>query len=110
MGEKITGMGWRGGNLLDGKTITVSGCASGIGLETAGLIKKLGGDVIGVDVNKTTEHVDELYRADLSDKRMIKALIMAPPKDTDGLANIAGLSADGGMSSRILCNVHWLLR
>lgn len=91
MDEDATRSGWKGGRILDGKTIIVTGCASGIGLETAALIKRLGGDVIGVDVNKTTEHVDELYRADLSDKRMIEALITALPKDADGLANIAGL-------------------
>ena len=77
--------------ILKGKTIIVTGCASGIGLETARIVKKLGGDVIGVDRDKTEKHVDELYRVDLSDKRAIKALIMALPKGADGLANIAGL-------------------
>ena len=76
---------------MKGKTIIVTGCASGIGLETAGLIKRLGGRVIGVDRNMTTEHVDELYRADLSDERSIKALINALPNQVDGIANIAGL-------------------
>lgn len=83
--------GWKPGKILKGKTIIVTGCASGIGLETAGLIKRLGGRVIGVDRNMTTEHVDELYRADLSDERSIKALINALPNQVDGIANIAGL-------------------
>ena len=82
---------WRGKKILKGKTIIVTGCASGIGLETARVVKQLGGDVIGVDVNKTEMYVDELYRADLSDKRTIQALVMALPKDADGLANIAGV-------------------
>lgn len=82
---------WKGGQLLDGKTIIVTGCASGIGLETARLIKQLGGNVIGVDRTMTTEHVDELYRADLSDPRAIQALIKALPSGAHGLANIAGL-------------------
>jgi NAD(P)-dependent dehydrogenase (short-subunit alcohol dehydrogenase family) len=82
---------WEGNKILDGKTIIVTGCASGIGLETARVVKLLGGDVIGVDINKTEDHVDELYRADLSDKRTVKALVMALPKDVDGIANIAGL-------------------
>ena len=77
--------------MLKGKTLIVTGCASGIGLETARLIKQLGGNVIGVDRTMTTEHVDELYRADLSDPQMIKALVQALPAGTHGIANIAGL-------------------
>lgn len=82
---------WTDRPLLQGKTLIVTGCASGIGLETARLIKALGGDVIGVDRNKTEEHVDELYVADLADKRMLTALVAALPANTDGIANIAGL-------------------
>jgi NAD(P)-dependent dehydrogenase (short-subunit alcohol dehydrogenase family) len=91
MNDLQNGPDWKAKKILKGKTIIVTGCSSGIGLETARTIKKLGGDVIGIDVNKTTEHVDELYIADLSDKRAIQALILALPKDTDGIANIAGL-------------------
>jgi NAD(P)-dependent dehydrogenase (short-subunit alcohol dehydrogenase family) len=84
-------MAWEGGKLLRDKTIVVTGCASGIGKETARLVKKLGGDVLGVDINKTEEHVDELYIADMSDRRTLKALVMALPTGIDGVANIAGL-------------------
>jgi len=84
-------LAWKPKKILKGKTIVVTGCASGIGMETARLVKQLGGDVIGVDVNKTTKYIDELYRADLSDKRSIQALVMALPNGVDGIANIAGL-------------------
>lgn len=77
--------------LLQGKTIVVTGCASGIGLETARLVKTMGGDVLGVDVTMTTRYVDELYRGDLSDRNVIDALVDALPRGIDGLANIAGL-------------------
>lgn len=79
------------GQLLQGKTIVVTGCASGIGLETARIIKAMGGDVLGVDVTMTTQYVDELYRGDLSDRNVIDALVDALPRGVDGLANIAGL-------------------
>jgi len=91
MSEQQTDIGAMTGKMLAGKTIIVTGCASGIGLETAGLIKKLGGYVIGVDRNKTEEHIDELYLADMSDKRAIMALVKALPDGIDGIANIAGL-------------------
>ena len=84
-------MNGQGAKMLQGKTLIVTGCASGIGLETARLIKRLGGRVIGVDRTMTKEHVDELYRADLSDPDMIEALVQALPAGAHGIANIAGL-------------------
>jgi NAD(P)-dependent dehydrogenase (short-subunit alcohol dehydrogenase family) len=77
--------------MLDGKTLIITGCASGIGLETARLAKRHGARVIGVDRTMTHEHVDEMYRADLSDPQMIRDLLKALPSGAHGLANIAGL-------------------
>ena len=91
MDQANVDLGKKFGKILRDKTVIVTGCASGIGLETAKTIKELGGDVIGVDITKTTRYVDELYRADLSDRRTIQALIMALPMGADGIANIAGL-------------------
>ena len=68
------------GKILRGKTIVVTGCASGIGLETARVIKLLGGQVIGVDINQCDHHVDEFHQADLSDKAAIEALVDNLPK------------------------------
>ena len=82
---------WTYGKLLRDKMIVVTGCSSGIGRDTAKLIKQLGGDVIGVDLNKTEDYVDELYLADMSDRRTIKALVNALPGRIDGIANSAGL-------------------
>ena len=82
---------WINGKMLAGKTIVVTGCSSGIGLEISRLIKRLGGDVLGVDVNKTDEYIDELYIADMSDRRTIKALVQALPTRIDGIVNSAGL-------------------
>jgi len=82
---------WKPKRLLKGKTIIVTGCSSGIGWETAKTVKKLGGDVLGVDRNMTTDNVDEFYKADLSDKLTIKALVQALPDGADGIANVAGV-------------------
>lgn len=76
---------------LAGKTIVVTGCASGIGRETARVIKAQGGYVLGVDRTLTEDHIDEFYRADLSDSNYILALSKTLPDGIDGLANIAGL-------------------
>ena len=42
---------WASGKFLADKTSVVTGCSSGIGQETARLVKRLGGDVLGVDVD-----------------------------------------------------------
>lgn len=78
-------------NLLKGKTIIVTGSASGIGRETARLLTAQGAIVLGVDVTKCFEHVEEFYRADLSDGPTIDALVDVLPDGVDGIANIAGL-------------------
>ena len=96
---------WAHGKLLRDKNIVVTGCASGIGRETARVIKLLGGNVLGVDVNKTDEYVDELYIADLSDRRTVQALINALPGGLDGLANIAGLPPTAPADKVVLVNL-----
>jgi len=101
----MNNMDWVSGKLLKDKTIVVTGCASGIGKETAKLVKQLGGDVLGVDVTKTDDYVDELYIADLSDRRTIKALVMALPTGIDGIANIAGLPPTAPADKVILVNL-----
>ncbi|MBY4891809.1 coniferyl-alcohol dehydrogenase [Rhodobacteraceae bacterium N5(2021)] len=84
-------MGWERAQILEGKTILVTGSASGIGLETARVCTAMGARVLGVDLTKRFDHVEEFYRADLSDGATIDALIDVLPKGIDGIANIAGL-------------------
>ena len=78
-------------HLLQGKTIVVTGCASGIGLETARVCKLWGATVLGVDRTMTQEHVDALYKVDLTDPAQIQELVRVLPPGIDGLANIAGV-------------------
>ena len=78
-------------DLLKGKRILVTGSSSGIGWETAKLLTQPGAEVLGVDINKNFDHVEEFYRVDLSDPRAIDALIDVLPDGIDGLVNNAGL-------------------
>jgi NAD(P)-dependent dehydrogenase (short-subunit alcohol dehydrogenase family) len=78
-------------DLLKGKRIVVTGSSSGIGWETANLLTQQGAEVLGVDINKNFDHVEEFYRVDLSDPRAIDALIDVLPDGIDGLVNNAGL-------------------
>ncbi len=77
--------------MLTNKKIIVTGCASGIGAETARLVKELGGTVIGVDRNEATENVDSFFQVDFGDQSSIDALVQALPEGIDGIANIAGV-------------------
>lgn len=77
--------------MLTGKTIIVTGTASGIGAETARLVQAWGGRVIAVDRHEPAVPVDAFFAADLSDRAAIDALAEALPAGAHGLANIAGL-------------------
>ena len=82
---------WMSERMLRDKKIIVTGCSSGIGAETARTIKLLGGTVIGVDLNETSENVDAFHKADMSDPASIDALVQALPDGIDGIANVAGV-------------------
>jgi len=76
---------------LTGKTIIVTGAASGIGRETAAEVHRRGARVIGVDRNPAPD-VDEFFKADLSDPDSIDRLIDSLPAGAHGLCNIAGVA------------------
>jgi NAD(P)-dependent dehydrogenase (short-subunit alcohol dehydrogenase family) len=77
--------------VLRGKTIVITGAASGIGAATAALAQSHGADVISVDINKSANIVGRFVQADLSDEPAIDRLVAELPKGIHGLANIAGL-------------------
>lgn len=77
--------------MLKGKTIIVTGAASGIGAATAAMAQAQGANVVSVDINAPSKPVGRFIQADLSDKSSIDRLILLLPRGIDGLANIAGL-------------------
>lgn len=76
--------------LLRGRVVVVTGSASGIGRETARVCAAMGASVIGIDRAEGFDHVDEFYRADLSDPAAIAAVAALLPPVIHGLANVAG--------------------
>lgn len=78
--------------MLKGKTIIVTGVASGIGHETAVQLKDAGAKVIGIDRNEPSVKLDAFHQVDLTDEGAIETLIeKLRPLNADGLANIAGV-------------------
>lgn len=76
--------------MLDGKTIVVTGCASGIGAATAAELRRQGATVIGLDRNEA-DGVDRFVRLDLTDPDQIDATVAELREGLDGLCNIAGV-------------------
>lgn len=94
---------------LDGRTIVVTGAASGIGAEASAHLMTMGAEVIGIDRhevhNATTSHV-----VDLRDPLSIDQLIEALPNDIMGLANIAGLPPTAAAGDVIKVNLKAVQR
>ena len=97
-------------DLVKGKKIIVTGSSSGIGKETARLLTQQGATVLGVDLTKSFDHVEEFYRADLSDGPTIEALVDVLPDDVDGIANIAGLPPTAPANKVLAVNLVGLKR
>lgn len=86
---------------FSGKTVIVTGAASGIGKATASRIDREGGRVIAADIS--AEKLDALkaelpdivtVAGDLTQQDAIDAVISAAGERIDGLANIAGINDD----------------
>ncbi|MGH1464885.1 MAG: coniferyl-alcohol dehydrogenase [Cognatishimia sp.] len=93
----------------EGKTYIVTGAASGIGAETAKVLKAQGAKVIGVDRNEAAG-VDQFFQADLSDPASVDALVAALPEGANGLANIAGLPPTAPANIVMKVNLYGLQR
>ncbi len=74
-----------------GKTFVVTGVSSGIGSDTAKLVRLQGGRVIGIDRHVPALTLDGFVQADLSTPEAIDAAVAQLPAQVDALCNIAGV-------------------
>ncbi|MFG1644048.1 SDR family NAD(P)-dependent oxidoreductase [Amycolatopsis sp. NPDC049252] len=86
---------------FEGRTVIVTGAASGIGRATASRIAREGGRVVAVDVS--ADRLDEFaaetpdlvpVSADITDTAGIERILAAAGTRIDGLANVAGIADD----------------
>ncbi|MDH3233389.1 MAG: coniferyl-alcohol dehydrogenase [Alphaproteobacteria bacterium] len=93
---------------LKGKTIVVTGAASGIGAATAATLTAEGARVVAVDRNAPDGAAQGNYarfvQADLGDPAGIEAAVEVIGEGIDGLANIAGLPPTAGREATIRVN------
>lgn len=94
---------------LAGRTIIVTGAASGIGRETAAELRRRGANVVGVDRNPAPD-VDAFYQVDLSQPRAIDQLVERLPGGAHGLCNIAGVAPTRPGEMVLKVNTHALIR
>ena len=94
--------------MLFGKTLVITGIASGIGARTAQLAIALGADVIGVDINAPANPAFEFVQADISSQAGVDALVASLPQRFDALCNIAGLSGNTGLAPVLNVNFFGL--
>lgn len=95
--------------MLFGKTVVVTGVASGIGAKVAELAANLGAEIIGVDIREPSAACGyDVVRGDLSSPTGIKQLVQRLPPRLDALCNVAGLSGKAGAVPTLSVNFFGL--
>ena len=75
----------------EGKTVVITGCATGMGAAAAELLVELGAEVWGLDIGDVKAPVHRAIRTDLKDKASIDAALAEIPDEIDVLFNCAGV-------------------
>lgn len=94
--------------MLAGKTIVITGVASGIAHRCAELASKMGANVIGIDVVKPETTIGTFIQGDLSTQAGVSAILDALPENIDALCNVAGVSGIAGANITLAINFFGL--
>ncbi len=94
--------------MLYGKTLVITGVASGIGKRCAELAEMQGADVIGIDICEPKMVIGRFIRADISTAQGVEALLKELPSGIDALCNVAGLSGRDGAALTLAVNFYGL--
>ncbi|NEI71954.1 SDR family oxidoreductase [Rhizobium lusitanum] len=94
--------------MLFGKTILITGVASGIGARAAELAGQMGADVIGVDIREPSSGVSAFIKGDIATAAGVQEIVRQLPHRIDALANVAGLSGSTGITATLAVNFYGL--
>lgn len=93
---------------LEGKTIVVTGAASGIGAATARALTAAGATVVGLDRQPIPDFPGQSVQADLSTLAGVEAAAAAIAGPIDAIANIAGVPGTAPWETVLAVNVFGL--
>ncbi|HPG27681.1 MAG: coniferyl-alcohol dehydrogenase [Spirochaetaceae bacterium] len=74
-----------------GKTVVITGCATGMGASAAEMLVELGAEVWGLDLHDVKAPIHRSIRVDMKDKATLDAAIAELPREIDVLFNCAGV-------------------
>ena len=94
--------------ILLGKTIVVTGAASGIGARTAEVCTQLGAEVIGIDRKTGGPAMAGFILRDPSTAEGVAKIAGQLPRRLDALCNVAGLSGAPGAALTLAVNFYGL--
>lgn len=94
--------------MLFGKTLVITGIASGIGARTAELAGQLGADVVGIDRRVPEHFAGDFIKGDLGSSAGIAEIVGRLPERFDALVNVAGLSGEAGSAATLAVNFYGL--
>jgi NAD(P)-dependent dehydrogenase (short-subunit alcohol dehydrogenase family) len=94
--------------MLLGKTLVITGVASGIGARTAELAIAAGADIIGIDMKEPAIASANFIMGDLSNPAGIDAVVKQLPGRLDALLNVAGISGKIGAEPTLAINFYGL--
>ncbi len=86
---------------LEGKTVVITGAASGMAYSATKLLLELGAIVHAIDINKIALPVEHAYYADLGNKEEIDMVIKDLPEKIDALFLCHGIAAFPGNELKV---------
>jgi len=89
------------------KHAVITGASTGIGAETARILKNREWRITALDIAETTANVDDYLQVDMSDKASVDKALSSLSEPIDALLNIAGIPPREDNADKVLC-VNWV--